>query len=149
MFLHCCILIVFSPHMCLSTLENKMWFFFFRFTWKYNKAQIHHSWSHTLVWYSLDLTHTIILTHTHSSSSVCGHCPGEHQQTGRSFGVTYTTRHSDLSVSNTEAKLKQWSIFLWLHGCFYLALLLKAAHSLVSINRHAVLEVINTLWTIH
>lgn len=81
MVLHCCILALFS-HTCLSTLENKMWFFFFCFTGIYNKPQIHHSWSHTHTnWFETPLTsraHLNTHAHTHSSASVCGHRPSFH-----------------------------------------------------------------------
>lgn len=122
MFLHCCILIVFSPHMCLSTLENKMWFFFFRFTWKYNKAQIRHSWSHTH-WFDTPLTsHTQSYSHTHTQAlqfvdTVQGNINKRVDPlVSRTLHVTATCQFQTLKLnSSNEASSSGYTdAFIWL-----------------------------------
>lgn len=152
MCLHCCILAFFPPRMCLSTLENKIRFFFFvSLEYTTNSKYVTHDHTHTH-WFETPLTSRGHLnTHIHSSASVCGHHPSlhsfprEHERTimhlcpgwrgslsKRVFPLV--SHHSDLSVWNAEVQL---------HWCFYVALLLRAARSLGSIHRYTVLEVIN------
>lgn len=149
----CC----FPPRMCLSTLENKKVSFLFHWIIQQTPntlLMITHTHTYTVVWeFSLDLTCPFENTHTFTRLSLwtplfLQHGPIMHLWAGWKGTSTSTfllwSRAHDITATGRLQQRNAFSVYtdaFLLHD--------SLVRSLVRINRCAVLEVINTLWTIH